>query len=274
MPKEAWYKGPTDTVWSVSMVWKCVLEKDVIRDKIENTDFLPDQFDRYNFCAVCEKDFASRSSYREHLQNVHKMKLLPFRKKSVRFPTTLKPDPHNSHFYCRVCARKCSTRSTYRIHLFYVRNIVLEPLKGPNRVNPNIQPDEDDSNNYCASCEIKFCHNYRYRKRLQKIHKMTLKPRETVMKARRSIDIICTKRKRLQSNVNPDSNDPNFYCEPCHSAYADKSRFHQHIGSFHKKAVLPSGAGLFALLFHVIVKTMITASNNWMMKLLFWTRSQ
>lgn len=174
----------------------------MIRDKIENTDFLPDQFDRYNFCAVCEKDFASRSSYREHLQNVHKMKLLPFRKKSVRFPTTLKPDPHNSHFYCRVCARKCSTRSTYRIYLFYVRNIVLEPLKGPNRVNPNIQPDEDDSNNYCASCEIKFCHNYRYRKRLQKIHKMTLKPRETVMKARRSIDIICTKRKRLQSNVN------------------------------------------------------------------------
>ncbi|KAI9342439.1 hypothetical protein BD770DRAFT_205183 [Pilaira anomala] len=112
-----------------------------------NPDIKPVADDPNNYCRCCERTYSSNSSYRTHLNNIHKISrkelnhVRTYVRRNIIAPTT-----ENSNNYCNACDKSLKTRSTYLGHMSVIHNIKFpkrRPGRSKNKSIKDIKEDDD-----------------------------------------------------------------------------------------------------------------------------------
>jgi hypothetical protein len=53
------------------------------------------------------------------------------------------------------------------------------------------------------------------------------------------MDIPWCNERKINSNVKPDPDDPNFYCKSCKKGYLNKKKFRNHVRAMHQLTLPP-----------------------------------
>jgi hypothetical protein len=174
-------------------------------------------------CRSCNHQYSSRQCYRNHLINIHKMKLEPLKRlPRYQIQPNISPivdDPNNN---CQSCNHQFSSKNAYRLHLIKLHKMKLEPSRKI-MPQPNVSPDIDDPNNTCRSCTHQFSSKQAYRLHLENIHKIELDPLKT-----------SKPKLTAKSNVSPVIDDPNNNCQSCNHTFSSKQGYRNHLMAIHK----------------------------------------
>lgn len=229
------------------------------------TGALPDEFDPNGFCCACNKAFKTTHNYLQHLKAIHNMKLTPLKKLTPN--PNITPDPYNKNHHCDSCGLNGSNfmfhlKQKHKMNAPDLRGQRATP-------NPNISPDINDPNLYCKSCQVKFKSIRTYCTHLQGMHKMELallrqravfdptissddskNPNNTSSaickfkystkvayqqymrkyhKDGKGTPVVRRRARTINRNIQPDSNDPNFFCRSCQKQYPSRHSFSMHI---------------------------------------------
>jgi hypothetical protein len=214
-------------------IHKMKLEPPVKRHRVKHNlqaDEIPDVNDPNNYCRACHYEYASKWSFRNHLTRIHGMKLEPLVKR-YRVGYNLQadeiPDVNDPNCYCRACHHEYTCIWSFRRHLQTIHKMKLEPLVRrpcPKRIiNPDIIPDVNDPNYDCRACNHEYADKRSYRRHLQTIHKMKLEPLAKRPHPKR----------KIESDIVPDVNDPNYNCRACNYKFASKWSYRNHLMDIH-----------------------------------------
>lgn len=134
----------------------------------------------------------------------------------------VKPDIDDPHYYCKSCQLKYKNRNSYRAHLLRMHKMEMPLLIRMPVYDPIISADSaKDPNRTCTICKIKYSTKCVYQRHMKKFHQ---DGRNTPIKK-----ISCIANPHIQ----PEPNDPNFYCASCKKDYSTKVRYHDHIRLHH-----------------------------------------
>jgi hypothetical protein len=120
----------------------------------------------------------------------------------------------------------------YRKHIRDIHKLKLTPLQENAIYIPDMAENyEDPENRSCTICKRRYFNRTSYRLHVRTVHKNGKKmvPPPPVGKS------------RVNPDVQPDPNDPNFYCRSCKTTYGRKYGNIRHIRMFHA-SVLPASA--------------------------------
>lgn len=229
-----------------------------------NTTVMLDEFSTSAYCVSCKKQFPSTQHYRAHLKAFHKMELTPM-KPTPNF--NIKPDPKNARNHCDSCSWTFKSKSNFQVHLEKVHKVPIPSAPKRSSPDPNIQPDVNDPNCYCRVCRYNYKDRHGYRVHLKNIHKMELAPLnrypscdnstintqdpkntvcpickykyssryvyQTHMKVQHRDIKIPLGKSRANPRIQPDPNDPNFYCASCQKSYKDSKNYRIHLLAIH-----------------------------------------
>lgn len=185
-----------------------------IEPEIDNPD---------NFCRSCKKTMKNSSNYRRHLVVVHKMKLERLPKS--KHDRSIQPDIDDPNFFCKSCNKSFEDRGRYRIHVQHVHKIELQPLL----THPKYVPDmeltaadikNDSTNTFCVICKLLFSHRDRYRHHMLKHKERGNKPIKG--------------KSKINPNIVPDVDDPDFHCKSCDYKFSCKSGYRSHLRKIHE----------------------------------------
>lgn len=244
-------------------------------DGIQHTE--PDVNDPDFYCRLCDKIFQCKDHYNRHLRSIHKIQVI--KKHNINPNADILPDLNDPNYYCRSCDRKYTTIANFRRHLQQIHQMMMSPRVPLTRKNPDITPDLDDPDNRCASCEKTYPDRDKYKKHLKAIHNLfrPSKSRLPVYDPDYQGDINDSENKycfvcktiyttrasykshmrlshsteenkntpvfspaaRMNPDVIPDINDPNFHCASCNTTYNRKAAYHQHLSGPRHKMVIP-----------------------------------
>lgn len=124
-----------------------MLRSDLIKAKFD-PEILPDKDDPNSYCRSCDKSFAQRQLYMQHLQRIYKLQIIKARPNKL----TMKPNIDYPNFCCQVCKTIYSSRKPYRRH-----RMDLAPSIDYPKYDPNIKLDiNTPTKNCCASCNLTF----------------------------------------------------------------------------------------------------------------------
>ncbi|KAK4521058.1 MAPK-activated protein kinase Srk1 [Mucor velutinosus] len=184
----------------------------------KNSDIIPDIDDPNNYCCSCKRKYTDKFLYRSHLRKFHKMEIAAIKVKTVKNPE-IQPEWEDPHFYCRSCNYKYPSRYKYHEHCKTIHRMNLTTL-----THPDVAPDPHHPDNYCIICNRSYKLRYYYREHLALFHGNT--------------DFFRSKKRNKQSSasrdeIQPDINDPNFYCRVCDRKYARKWSYQCHLVSAH-----------------------------------------
>ncbi|KAI8642923.1 hypothetical protein BD408DRAFT_415852 [Parasitella parasitica] len=240
--------------------------------KVFNFDVLPDFNDPDNYCKACNYRFSTIKGFEMHCIQIHKLDSDGDIREPTNTKAEL-PDPDDPNFYCRVCRKSNSNKTNHRYHCRAVHDMVLPSLYvGPN-ANPDLIPDPLDLNNYCRTCDKTYTKRHIYVMHLRRVHIMSQLPSFKTLKKQSSPTDpsshpyycnICHKilstcsyfRKHMvlmhkteaplppkrpkktrerpnKSQLQPDVNDPNFYCRSCDYKHASRSTYRVHLLTEH-----------------------------------------
>lgn len=248
--------------------------KSLLQVKLEAKRRIVTDADDPNFFYIaCNRTHLSRKQYRNHLRVVHKMELKPL-KPTPNF--NIAPNPDDPNNYCDSCNWTFKTRATYRVHLKAVHEMI-SPILQRTTPNPDITADIDDPINYCKSCLTKYHDRYKYRYHLSRVYKMKLAPlskatfdpimstremntksctickvkysnlnsyRDHVRRCHKNGNTIPIKRHTnvvtdLNSSIQPDPNNPKFYCQSCEKKYKTSQTYGAHLRDIHNIKMEP-----------------------------------
>ncbi|KAI7893200.1 uncharacterized protein EV154DRAFT_502825 [Mucor mucedo] len=88
---------------------------------IVNPDLVPDQFDPNFYCRSCEKKYADKTVFYNHIRTVHEMKIVP--PLSTKPKTEPPPNPNDPNFYCCTCDRSYHNRNNFGNHMRKVHKL-------------------------------------------------------------------------------------------------------------------------------------------------------
>jgi hypothetical protein len=121
-----------------------------------NPNILPDKNHPNNYCDSCEKSYADRDTYRQHLRGVHKMLCSSKRRrKQKEVDLKLSPDIDDPNLYCRVCKTTFILRCIYRQHIRLTHKIKFPTEIHPPKYDANIKVDPTDpKSTSCDTCKL------------------------------------------------------------------------------------------------------------------------
>lgn len=193
-----------------------------------NFSIAPNPNNASNHCDSCNWTLSPKPHYRRHLITVHKL-VLPELKRSPLNPDIL-PDIHDPNFYCKSCKVKLKSRRRYRNHLKCVYKMELEPIAKPRIYDPTISVNDTKKadNTSCVICKFKYS--------TQKYHK---RHTEIFHKDGRNTPIKNGPRRRgVNPHIQPDPNDPTFYCVSCNRHCSSRNDYRIHILLIHPNVQL------------------------------------
>ncbi|CAO0797451.1 unnamed protein product [Mucor circinelloides] len=180
----------------------------------------PDPRDPSSRCKLCDVSFENKFKYRDHLRNVHKMKVVAVKNRSHHPNPNIEPDWYDRNAYCRSCNFTYSTMNIFHAHCKGIHN-----MKPPVRKSKLGQPDLEDPNHYCKICDITKSDRGMYRQHCREVHGMTTRPIHAGP--------------NFNPNATPNLDDENNYCISCDKTFADRAQFRQHLRHVHKTRTLP-----------------------------------
>lgn len=131
------------------------------------------------------------------------------------------PDVDDPNFYCKSCQLTYKNRTKFRkhirkIHKMELAHITRQLIHDPTAAMADLEHPENTS---CTICMIKYTDKYLYRRHMKRVHQMDLN-------------------NKVDPNIQPDPEDPNFYCKPCQRHYSTRKYFRHHIRLFHPSTKL------------------------------------
>lgn len=134
------------------------------------------------------------------------------------------PDVNDPNCYCKSCQTKYKSRQTYRFHLKNTDNIVITRPRRQPLFDPTMSVDDTKhlNNASCAICKFTYISRYQYRLHMKRIHQVG----RNNTPVHRIISI-------ANPSIQPDPNDPNFYCKSCQTHYSSRQKYRQHIKLSH-----------------------------------------
>lgn len=179
-------------------------------------------------CEYCKIEYVSRQSYKRHMATIHKEGGTEpvHRIKCISNPN-IQPDPFDPDFFCKSCQRQYASRTSYRTHFSQYHPSVK--LDGRRRLLEDPITLEMDGGNHsnkkCTICDREFHKRQYYIKHIDLFHKDG--NRELVTKWGRN------RKSKVDSNIIPIWDDPNWYCRSCRQAYSSRRYYHKHISILH-----------------------------------------
>ncbi|GAA5810151.1 hypothetical protein MFLAVUS_003570 [Mucor flavus] len=211
----------------------------------------PDANDPNNYCMSCNFTFQRRSSYTQHLVNIHHMSRLRLSK--LHYPKNMKPTIDILGLYCDTCTKTYDTKKSYILHLVKLHKMVLpniysEPgnfdpsslycksyqihlsryhrIKSDqtkstsSRVNRNEIPAIDEIDTFCTACNKIFVNRTTYKVHLYSIHDITL-------------PIPSRRAPQINRDIIPDTNDKKNHCASCDKTYSRRTSYKRHLATVH-----------------------------------------
>lgn len=134
------------------------------------------------------------------------------------------PDINDLNLFCKSCQLNYKTRADYRVHLRAVHKMKLTPLLKKAVFDPTISVNDtsDPKNAGCVICKRRYCSRPTYLRHMRNIHKND---------GNESAHNLNTK---TNHNIQPDPNDPNFYCAACKKPYLSQQTYRRHIHTKHQ----------------------------------------
>lgn len=176
---------------------------------------LPDEFDPNNYCIVCHRTYLSKVLFSTHLRRKHRIS------RKARRNSDIRPDINDPNFYCNSCQYSYKSRAIYREHLKNLHQMELIPLvKQPVYDSTiSVSDTKNPKNTSYIFCRRKYNSRRSYRGHMLYIHKDTTRIRRTAI--------------ITNTNVQPDPNNPTFYCVSCQHTYSSKFNYRLHMLAVH-----------------------------------------
>lgn len=128
------------------------------RKEILDSKILPNPDDPNYYCASCQKNFSSRSTYRSHIGIFQLNVGLNLRKLSVCALRKEMDAGDRKNKRSTICEKDFSSRCAYIKHT----NV--------SHKDPTIKPLWNDRLNYCRSCKRTYSHEWVYWSHIKKVH--------------------------------------------------------------------------------------------------------
>lgn len=188
-----------------------------------NFKITPDPYNSSNHCDSCNWTFGSLSVYRSHLDGVHKM-IIP-RLQRIKCNPDISPDINDPNNYCKSCQVTYRNRTRFRKHLRRVHKMELTPLRKQTIFDPAISTSDlrkGSNKTSCTICKLKYGSKIYLQQHMDKHHS---NGKDTPIHNKLTI--------LANSNIQPDPNNPNAYCQSCERRYSNRSTYIQHIKAIH-----------------------------------------
>lgn len=105
-----------------------------------------------------------------------------------------------------------------------LQSLVKQPIHDP---TISVNDTKNPSNASCTIFKLKYTSKYAYRQHMKLVHKDG-----------KNIPVRSRLRKIVNPNIQPNPNDPAFYCLPCQRNFSTGKIYHVHIGKFHPSLTL------------------------------------
>ncbi len=100
--------------------------------------------------------------------------------------------------------------------LFIYERLYIDHVNEVHRLESNTQQF------HCQTCDTTFMSLDNYHNHLRQVHRAKLQP------------LIRKRKSKSNSRIEPELNDPNFYCKSCSTEYQSLGKFRKHIRDVHK----------------------------------------